>query len=98
LVSANSGRFPHWSRGGTELFYLEGETLMSAKVSTLGTFHVDGPPAKLFSNDPGHNFTMQEFAPMADGRRFLMVRPVGDQHRAILLVENWQLGLSEKSP
>jgi serine/threonine protein kinase/Tol biopolymer transport system component len=98
LVSANSGRFPHWSRGGTELFYLEGETLMSAKVSTLGTFHVDAPPAKLFSNDPGHNFTMQEFTPMADGRRFLMVRPVGDQHRAILLVENWQLGLSEKSP
>lgn len=98
LVSANAGRFPHWSRSGTELFYLEGETLMSSKVSTLGTFHVDGPPTKLFSNDPGRNFTMQEFAPMADGRRFLMARPVGDQHRAIVLVENWQLGLSEKSP
>jgi eukaryotic-like serine/threonine-protein kinase len=98
LVSANAGRFPHWSRSGTELFYLAGETLMSAKVSTRGTFHVDGPPTKLFSNDPGRNLTMQEFAPIDDGRRFLMVRPAGDQHRALVLVENWQFGLSGKIP
>jgi Tol biopolymer transport system component len=96
LVSANGGRIPHWSHDGTQLFYLEGETLMSANVSSSGTFHVTSPPAKLFSNDPGRNFTIQEFAPMNDGRRFLMVRPAGDQHRAIVLVENWRLGLNEK--
>jgi serine/threonine protein kinase len=96
LVSANGGRFPHWGSHGTELFYLQGETLVAATVSTTGTFQVEGPSAKLFSNDPGRNFKMQEFAPMPDSQRFLIVRS-GDDHRAIVLVENWQLGPGGKS-
>jgi Tol biopolymer transport system component/predicted Ser/Thr protein kinase len=97
LVSANGGRLPRWSPRGDELFYLEGETLMSVKVSAGDVFRIEGPPEKLFSNEPGRNFQMQEFAPMPDGKRFLITRPIGDQHRSIVLVENWQAGLSGKA-
>ncbi len=98
LVSANGGRLPRWSPRGDELFYLEGETLMSVKVSVGDIFRIEGSPEKLFSNEPGRNlFKMQEFAPMPDGKRFLITRPIGDQHRSIVLVENWQTGLSGKA-
>jgi len=37
-VSANGGNFKRWSKDGGELFYVEGETLMSVAVSTTEGF------------------------------------------------------------
>ena len=88
-VSAGGGFMPHWSARGDELFYLKGETLMSAKVVCKDTFRVEGQPRELFVNDAGRRFKMVHFAPMPDGRRFVIPRPTGDQSLSITLVENW---------
>jgi hypothetical protein len=90
-VSAGGGSLPHWSARGDELFYLKGDTLMSAKVVCKDTFHVEGQPRELFVNDSGRHFKMQYFSPMPDGRRFVIPRPAGDQSLAITLVENWMI-------
>jgi len=71
------------------LFYLKNETLMSLKVAAKDTFHVEGQPRELFVNDGGRRFKMQFLAPMPDGQRFVVPRPIGDQRLSIMLVENW---------
>ncbi len=95
-ASTEGGQSPRWSPRGDELFYVAGENLMSLKVSATGAFRIEGRPVKLFSNETGRRFKMQSFAPMPDGRRFVIPRPVGDQSRSIILMENWQAELNRK--
>ena len=61
---------------------------MSVKVSAKDTFHVEGQ-RELFVNDSGRRFKMLFLAPMPDGQRFVVPRPIGDQSLSIMLVENW---------
>ena len=90
LASAGGGTMPHWSARGDELFYLKGEALMAAKVSLKDTFRVDGEqPREMFVNDGGRHFKIAFYAPMPDGKRFVIPRPAGDQSLSIMLVENW---------
>ena len=44
-VSVNGGTVPMWSRDGRELFFIEGDTLMVARVEPGESFAVDKPQA-----------------------------------------------------
>ena len=89
-VSINGGQWPRWSRDGKELFYLEGNTLVTAPVSTSPTF-TTGAITPLFQHasfgggGPGYDVS-------ADGQRFVVVEtlePVEAEPPSIRVVQNW---------
>ena len=93
-ISANGGDSQRWSRDGRELFYVEGETLISVAVSTTQGFSA-GLAKSLFEHpglDAGGSST---FDVSADGQRFVVVEDVeseeGEQAKppSIHVVENW---------
>ncbi len=94
-VSGNGGDQIRWSSDGSELFYVEGSTLMAVSVSTEQGFTL-GQPQMLFESpdlvlaDSGRDYDVS-----ADGRRFVMTTPVeeGDDGEvappSIRVVQNW---------
>ncbi len=73
-VSSAGGRGPVWSPNGRELFYHEGQKLMSVRVRTTPTFSY-GPPTTLLegsyvADDPG----VPNYDVALDGKKFIMVR------------------------
>jgi hypothetical protein len=89
-ISANGGSQPRWRRDGSELFWVEGETLMATSVSTTPTFSM-GATTKLFSDA---NLDWSWFEPAydvsPDGQRFVLTEPSGTVRNAtIRVVQNW---------
>ena len=93
-VSTNGGTQPRWSTDGTEIFYVEGSTLVAVQVSTRPDFSV-GSVTRLFEH---RALTLESAWPFArydvsaDGRRFVLAAPAdeeSDQEVTIRVVENW---------
>jgi Tol biopolymer transport system component len=86
-VSTGGGGEPLWSSDGKRLFYRAGPALMAATIRSAPALAVlardtlfDGP----YPTDPWHpNY---DVAP--DGRSFIMLRPV-EEHRRLIMVVNW---------
>jgi serine/threonine-protein kinase len=102
-LSTNGGVGPLWSHGGGEIFFFEGQTMMSARVETEPSFRVTGAD-ELFVVDPdvligdGTNF----YDVSADDQRFLMGREVtasatGDAPEYVL-VQNFFEELKRRVP
>ncbi len=89
-ISTKGGRQPRWSRDGTELFYVEGATLMVVPVSTGPSFS-PSRPERLFEHSSLSNtvsYPMYDVSP--DGQRFVVAEPVGDPPEPyIQVVQNW---------
>ena len=95
LVSVNGGGQPRWSPEGSEIFYVEGDALMSVSVKTEPDFSFR-PAEQLFTSpgfgrlpyrdDRGHG---PQYDVSADGERFVIVEPVGDVQPVIRVVQNW---------
>jgi serine/threonine-protein kinase len=89
-VSTKGGTEPVWSKNGRELFYRQGEAMMSVVMTTQPVLAA-GPPRTLFV---GHYLRTDTggagYDVAADGR-FLMVQPLEDEQPAtrINLVINW---------
>jgi hypothetical protein len=82
-VSGNGGRAARWSRDGKELFYLEGNTLMAASVSTKPTFSL-GSVARLFEGASIH------YEVDLDGQAFILPERVGAAPSPVIqIVQNW---------
>jgi serine/threonine-protein kinase len=81
-VSSAGGVQPVWSRDGRELFYFQGNRLMSVAVDG-DTF---GRPEPLFTFDRAAG-TGYDVSP--DGSRFLMIREEGAPLTEIQIVLNW---------
>ncbi len=92
-VSVNGGSAPRWHSGGSELFYVEGETLMAAPVSTSPTLTV-GSPEVLFSAS-GLTFnqgTAYGYDLTPEGDKFITWETVEadtDAQPVIRVVQNW---------
>jgi hypothetical protein len=86
-VSTGGGGEPLWSAGGQRLFYRAGPALMAARIAPVPALAVlsrdtlfEGP----YPTDPWHpNY---DVAP--DGKSFVMLRPV-EEHRRLIMVVNW---------
>ena len=89
LVSTDGGSQLRWSRDGKELFYVEGETLMSVSISLQPSFSM-GRRQKLFSA-PELALTTgpQRYDVSADGKRFVTLEIVEPASNEIRIVENW---------
>ena len=87
-VSFNGGRQPLWSKDGTELFYVQAQTLMAVEVTTKPTFSA-GSTRKLFQA----RFTLglgTKYDVSADGQRFVLAARVGEEVPPVIrVVQNW---------
>ncbi len=93
-VSSGLGFWPHWSRGGDELFYAQGNDIMVVDVKTAPSLMLSSP-RKLFSHAPS-GVPMQMGLPdgfdvSPDGKRFLLLRNEGKEPavHGIIVVQNW---------
>ena len=80
---------PVWRRDGKELFYVAADRKMTAVPVKVGAAFEAGSPTPLFAanlrNDPDRHFDVS-----ADGRRFLIALPLGEESSPpITLVQNW---------
>jgi len=96
-VSTGGGFSPQWRKDGRELFYvsfLDGKTVLMAVDVKLGVTPDIGTPQTLFDIPFNNNW-----APFADGRRFLLIEPVSDLPAAkINVVLNWTAELKRLTP
>jgi len=96
-ISTEGGREPAWNRNGRELFYREGDKMMSVEINTQSGFSA-GTPKPLFE---GHYQTLTASTPnydiSADGQRFLMLQ-AAEQSAQINVVLNWFEELKQKVP
>jgi hypothetical protein len=99
LVSTSGGRWPRWSRDGSELFYVAGNQLMSAGIQATADRIAIGVPRPLFVIGPRAPVRLDAYpydvAP--DGRRFVVNVLMEDTTTtAISLVVNWTDGLANR--
>jgi len=101
-VSTSGGNSPLWSPDDRELFYCSGDAVMAAPVETEPTFK-PGRPTFLFRRTlpsrPGVSlsvFTAWDISP--DGKRFLMLKEIGEAPRKINIVMNWFEELKQRVP
>ena len=89
-VSSRGGGRPIWSQDGKELFYVEGNTLMSVSVSTRPAFAM-GSVTRLFDRTSlARAGGSSGYDVSADGKRFLVSEPVAETLQpSIRVVENW---------
>jgi eukaryotic-like serine/threonine-protein kinase len=92
LVSRGGGTSPRWRRDGRELFYLAPNGKMMAIEVNAGQQFDIGAPTPLFQTPPGA--IVGDVS--ADGKRFLLVTPVGPSASApFTVVMNWAAGLKK---
>jgi len=95
-VSAHGGVQPRWRKDGRELFYIEGDRLMSVPLTTGKGFSA-GIPAPLFQMetlreyaDPGAN----TYAVSPDGDRILVRERVGQKTPPVIrIIRGWTYDL-----
>jgi len=99
-VSPANGSEPMWTRGGRELVYRKGDSVMAVSVDLPRGR--SGPPALLFSgpypDSPGWT-RPRSYDVSRDGERFLMIKLPPEQRRPrINIVLNWFDELRTKVP
>ena len=74
-ISTSGGTRPLWARSGRELFYLDGNGVLTAvPVQTGGAMFSAGNPAKLFDTRYYSGTAGRTYDVSPDGQRFLMIR------------------------
>ena len=96
-VSAQGGLHPVWSPDGNELFYVSGDAMMVAPITSDPTFD-NGTPEIVFEGPGAYRFDhpRRVFDLSPDGTRFLVKKRLGGQADAraagpldLVLVQNW---------
>jgi Tol biopolymer transport system component/DNA-binding winged helix-turn-helix (wHTH) protein len=87
-VSTRGASQLQWSRDGRELFFLEAGALIAVSVSTTPEFAV-GQATRLFSHAAFDASNEPNYDVSADRQRILIPERVGEQERAVHVVQNW---------
>ena len=99
-VSTQGGVNPVWSPDGSELFYVSGDAMMVAPITSDPTFQ-HGNPGVVFEGRYNFADPFRVFHLSPDGKRFLVRKPSGAQTDAALdlvLVQNWTEELKRLVP
>lgn len=98
-VSNDGGFSPTWRADNTEIFFYQGNDLMSVEVSMLdGRFEI-GQPKRLFTQPVSYAglVSARRYVPSKDGQRFLINVPIQAQSNdRIIVVQNWIEELERK--
>ena len=97
MISTNGGEAPRWAPNGREIFYFEGDELMSVDVETRPAFKA-GTPHALFSAAGYVGYGNYDVAP--DGQHFLMIKQedVSANPRELNVILNWSEELERRVP
>jgi serine/threonine-protein kinase len=97
-ISPNGGIEPVWARNDRELYYLEGENVMAAAVTTQPAFNFKAPVA-LFAGRYARGGQPPSYAVAPDGR-FLMIKSSDAQATSahMVVVLNWLEELTRRVP
>lgn len=88
-VSRHGGTQVRWSRDGAEIFYVEGQTLMSVPVSGSDELVV-GKPNELFSHPQlFSHWSWPTYDVSADGQKFLLVETFNPSGSKTHIIQNW---------
>ena len=98
-VSTEGGTQPVWNPAGGELFYRNGEKMMSVRLKATGADLVLAPPQLLFERDYayGAGITIANYDVSRDGQRFLMVKDESAAGR-LRMILNWSPDSSRGVP
>jgi serine/threonine-protein kinase len=96
-ISPQGGDFPAWARDGSEIFFWQGQTLMSVPVRAGSSFEA-GEPRPLFSGEVYHKGSTsgRDWDVAPDGR-FLVVKRL-ETEMAYVMVTNWVEELKRRVP
>ena len=108
-ISPAGGTRPAWARSGRELFYLDGNDLLtSVSVQTTATTFRASTPAKIldrayYAGATVRGYALRSYDVAADGQRFLMIKEdVAAKTTApaasLVVVLNWVEELKAKLP
>jgi serine/threonine-protein kinase len=96
-ISTGGGEDPRWSRDGRALFFIGGQTLMSADVATMPTFS-SRPPQKVIDLNGYSRFGVPfPFDVSPDGQRFLINKGFVRGSLEIVVVQNWVEELKQRT-
>ncbi|HKE33804.1 MAG TPA: hypothetical protein VKB66_01310 [Candidatus Acidoferrum sp.] len=89
-ISTSGGSEPMWRGDGKELFYLNGNKLMSVEVKGDGEAFQFGIPKELFEARLTPELRRNRYVVTSDGKRFLMNMLAEEQERTgFRVVLNW---------
>jgi eukaryotic-like serine/threonine-protein kinase len=99
-VSTDGGNWPIWARNGRELFYANGNKMMSVSITTHPSFDASTPR---FLEDASpflpYRFNNAAYDISADDQRFLFVKAKEENARGeIRVVLNWSEELKRLAP
>ncbi len=98
-ISSGGGTEPAWNPGGGELFYRQGDTLMSVRITLGEDLDLSAPQALFTKNTFARDlFGPAQYSVTADGERFLMVESAQPEPARLNVVLNWFGELSERAP
>ena len=108
-ISTDGGTRPAWSRKGDELFYLDGNDLLTAvRIQASGTTFIPGKPAKVLNGkyvagSTTRGYDLRSYDVSADGQRFLMLKEMASTTTSAALptmtvVVNWIEELKSRMP
>lgn len=86
-VSRGGGEEPIWSRDGREIFYRNGNAILSVAVRSIPSFEVVGSPQLLFAED--YDFANDRNWDVLPDGRFVMIRSSPGVGREIRVISNW---------
>ena len=100
-ISTEGGREPIWARNGREIFYRNGDQMMSVEITTEPTFSAR-TPKMLFEggNFQAAQLSRAHYDVTLDGQRFLMVQASKQEQTSqqINVVLNWFEELKQRVP
>jgi serine/threonine protein kinase len=88
-VSNGGGGQPHWRGDGKELYYVTQEGKMMAVDVQTGSGIETGAPRLVFDTQMRTGPTLEQYAVMKDGTKFLLVEPVLERVSPITVMLNW---------
>ena len=88
LVSSEGGTEPRWRGDGREIFYRDGETVMTVDVTQSPELSVSIPRV-LFKGSYPSEQQWSNWDAMPDGQHFVMVQDHAQPRAALTLVQNW---------
>ena len=96
-MSSNGGTNVRWSPDGSEIFYVEGGTLVAVRVSISDQDFSVGTSTKLFHHPRLGEWQRTNYDVSLDGRRFLVPQAVGGTAQpSIRVVQNWYEGFRDR--
>jgi serine/threonine protein kinase/Tol biopolymer transport system component len=94
-VSVKGGGYPRWSPRGNELFYVAGNSLMSAKIAAQPTLRVEATQ-KLFDWKQLGLYLLRRYDISADGQNIVAVQETSSGKRVLNINEYWRTVYASK--